>query len=484
VKSVYIRGLLVAPTLIVLFAVSLCAQTSFVYTNNNIVSFSNSVSGFSIGVDGALTEIPGSPFQTGGIGNTFGGLVSTNRITACVVGNTLYVANDGSNNVSALSINPSTGFLTPVPGSPFATGGTAGQGISVACTPDGRFLMAGHEGSGNIAVFNIAANGSLTPILGSPFSAGGKVATIKVTPDARFLVATLRFSNVITLSIGSNGALAPAGSANTGGTTRGVDMNCASTLLFGGDVAFGMASVRVLSIGSNGTIAEIPGSPFTTSTADNSNVVLLSPNERFLFVSNQASNTITVFNVAPNGFLTLLSGSPFPVNGGDTPSGLGINQAGTLLYSTNFPLFSIPSISAFGVGSEGSLTAVPGSPFPTHRSGASALLSLVIYPGKSCAAGAFDICLQDDSSGDTLKFNSATGDYQFTSCGGPVLGGKGSVIKRGSIITLQQNAGDRRVLARLDGSVNKGTASIQVLSLGTTFSITDRNTSNNTCACP
>lgn len=105
--------------------------------------------------------------------------------------------------------------------------------------------------------------------------------------------------------------------------------------------------------------------------------------------------------------------------------------------------------------------------------------------GKRVSNAPFDICVQDDSNGNPLQFNSTTGDYQFTKCGSDLmLGGTGSLTKRGSIITLQHYATDRRVLARIDGSVNRGTASIQLFSLGTTLTIADRNTINNTCACP
>lgn len=96
----------------------------------------------------------------------------------------------------------------------------------------------------------------------------------------------------------------------------------------------------------------------------------------------------------------------------------------------------------------------------------------------------FDLCLQDDSSGNILRINSTTGEYQFARCGsGLVLSGIGSIIRKGSIITLQNYAADRRVLAKFDGGVNRGTASVQVFALETTFTITDRNTTNNTCAC-
>src|SRR5215468_3297313 len=107
--------------LMVTCAIGAMAQGTFVYTNNEL--FTNSVSAFSVAANGALTPVPGSPFLTGGIG--FGGLFASNGITTAIVKNFLYAANGGSDNVSAFSVDPATGVLTAVPGSPFPTGGTA-----------------------------------------------------------------------------------------------------------------------------------------------------------------------------------------------------------------------------------------------------------------------------------------------------------------------------------------------------------------------
>ena len=95
----------------------------------------------------------------------------------------------------------------------------------------------------------------------------------------------------------------------------------------------------------------------------------------------------------------------------------------------------------------------------------------------------FNLCIQDDGSGNLLQINTTTGEYQFTNCGGLTVGGTGTLTKRGSLITLQHNASDRRVMATIDTTTNKATASLQLLSQGRTFSITDRNITNNTCAC-
>ncbi|HJQ27048.1 MAG TPA: delta-60 repeat domain-containing protein [Blastocatellia bacterium] len=105
--------------------------------------------------------------------------------------------------------------------------------------------------------------------------------------------------------------------------------------------------------------------------------------------------------------------------------------------------------------------------------------ALARYQGDS----PFDMCVQDDSNGNLLQINTTTGDYQFTNCAGLMLGGTGTLTRRGSTITLQHNAMDRRVMATIDTSTGKATASVQLFSQGRTFGIMDRNITNNTCAC-
>jgi uncharacterized delta-60 repeat protein len=96
---------------------------------------------------------------------------------------------------------------------------------------------------------------------------------------------------------------------------------------------------------------------------------------------------------------------------------------------------------------------------------------------------AFDTCIQGDSGGSVLRFNATTGDYQFTNCSGFSVSGTGVLINRGGTITLQHYASDRRVLARIETNLNKGTASIQLFSPSISFTITDRYTVNSPCVC-
>jgi hypothetical protein len=94
-----------------------------------------------------------------------------------------YVANSGSANVSAYRIG-ATGFLTPVPGSPFATGSLP---ESVAVDPKGKFAYVTNGNSANtVSAYRIGADGSLTQLSGSPFAAGNFPVSVAVDPTGKF----------------------------------------------------------------------------------------------------------------------------------------------------------------------------------------------------------------------------------------------------------------------------------------------------------
>ena len=365
-------------SLLFLLAGPLHAQPQFLYVNND-PSGPNAVSAFSVTGAGALVPLPGSPYPTGGVGSP-GGFFATNRITACVVGNLLFVANDGSDNVTVFSINPVSGALTIVPGSPFPTGGFAGSGISLGATPDNRFLYATSAGSQDVAAFQIAGNGALTPIPGSPFALPASPDGIRVTPDGKFLIVAMPdVHGVGVLSLAANGTPSSIpGSPFPGGSgfPTGVDADCAEMFAFVAEANSDRTIIDVYSRLSSGALSPIPGSPFSFFSGANSNVPVLSPDDKFLFVSNQNSNTVTVLNVASNGSLTLVSGSPFADPGAQTPTLMATNQAGTLLYVSNFN----NSISVFRIAANGSLSLVPGSPFP----GGAGISAVAAFPSKTC----------------------------------------------------------------------------------------------------
>ena len=83
-----------------------------------------------------------------------------------------------------------------------------------------------------------------------------------------------------------------------------------------------------------------------------------------VFVSNSAANTISAYTVNSDGTLTAASGAQAT---GTTPVGMAVDSGGHFLFVANQGQQSVAasgSISVFSVQGT-TLTAVPGSPFPT-----------------------------------------------------------------------------------------------------------------------
>jgi hypothetical protein len=206
-----------------------------------------------------------------------------------------------------------------------------------------------------------------------------------------------------------------------------------------------------------------------------SNVVLLSPDNQKLFVTNQSSHTVTTLDVLPTGRLSLASFFPFDFTQfAIQPGGMATDLAGTRLYVASFA----SKVMGLNISPEGVLSVLPGSPYITPVG--SGLLSLATYPAKTCAY-TFDLCIQDANN--LFQLNSQTGQYKFSNCSGFTLSGTGTVVRRGSTTTLQHNSIDRRIQAVIDLSSKKASASIQSFTQGKSFTLTDTDISNNTCVC-
>lgn len=386
------------------FSAGLYAQGSFVYVNNNpnpLVA-PNTISAFQVGDNGVLSEIPGSPFKTGGSGaGDVGGFTGpVAAVGILTVGNFLYASNIRSNDISAFSIDPGTGVLTSIPGSPFPTGATGAHAISLAVTQDGQFLYAGSDFSANIRVFAIAPDGRLAP-MGPLVPAEPDLGGMKVSPDGQWLAVALRGirphgavamfridSTTGRLSSVPGSPFLVRAAGGPDGIAAGVDINCASDTVLVGEATLGTTIVDVMRIDpTTGALAPISGSPFAPGVgAFSSNVVLLCTDDRTLYVSNFIDQfqraTVTSFSVADDESLSLVPGSPFSLgNGPRNPAGMATDQAGVFLYVADV---FVSSISVLHINSGGALAEVPGSPFPTGQAGFP--ISLAAFPPKKCPA--------------------------------------------------------------------------------------------------
>jgi 6-phosphogluconolactonase len=116
---------------------------------------------FSIGSGGSLSEISGSPYAVG---------TGPTAVNLDPTGSYVYVANKGSNNISAFTLTAASGKLTAIAGSPFSSGGQLPIGI---VNDNSKQFMAvinsGNNGSGGnsdvqIFKFDTTTNGKLDPV--------------------------------------------------------------------------------------------------------------------------------------------------------------------------------------------------------------------------------------------------------------------------------------------------------------------------------
>ncbi|HEY1939352.1 MAG TPA: MBG domain-containing protein [Candidatus Angelobacter sp.] len=321
---------------------------NFIFVNNQAAT-GNSIASYSVAADGTLTSLASSPVATGGLGAN-AACSSVNRLALNAGNNLLFVSNGGDQTISAFQIDPVSGSLTAAAGSPFASGLTldACSGISLSATPDGRFLMA--SSNGQITTFSIAANGALT-LLSTAANPVVPNASMKISANGQ-LLAVSNGSSVSVFSINADGSLtAVAGSpfAEAGtGSLAGLDFNSTSGLLYGAEANATAAFADAWTIGTNGVLSSVTGSPFST-TAINSNVVLLSPNDAFLFASNQGSNSISSYGVGAGGSLSSIGsfGSAASLH---APVGMATDRSGSLLYVAD-DTFGVAVFSINGAGS-------------------------------------------------------------------------------------------------------------------------------------
>jgi len=322
-----------------------------IYVTN---SSSASVSAYQIDpTSGALQRVTGSPVATGGS--------SPDSMATDPAKKFLLVANTSSSTISVFSVNSSTAALSTVTGSPFAT--TANT-VRMVMHPSGNFVytLSGTPAQIQAYSFN-STTGALTPLSGFPISlnATGE-AGLAIAPNGGFLYTSNPSTNVITsFSIAANGALTLlATTTPVQGSPAYLTFDTSGNFLFGVNVGgnLGGGSVSVFSVSLTGSLTEVSGSPAAVGRTPVSAVF----SQGALYVVNQTSATVSAFGVnSSTGQLTELTGSPYTV--GARPVSAAAAVLGRFLIVTSSASSNGGSILVFAIAANGTLTPVTGSPF-------------------------------------------------------------------------------------------------------------------------
>jgi 6-phosphogluconolactonase len=332
---------------------------------------SNNVSAYSVDAStGALTAIAGSPFAAG----TLPVAVAVDQ-----TGHFAYVVNQMDATISAFTIDRASGALTPVSGSPFATGTSP---TSVAIDPSSFYVYVTKGGANTVSAYAIAADsGALTAITGSPFATGALPDSVAVDPFAIGLLGVLVANesdgtvSVFTIdeNTSHNGGLSANGPLFPGGTSpRALTIDPSGQFIY---LANGPSNTLS---GFSGSTADGPpasngsaitGSPFATGS--NPSSVAVDPLDNFVYVANQGSNNISAFAIGAGGTLTTLAGSPFAA--GAQPSSVAVDPTGMFTYVVNS---GSDTVSVYAIdATTGALTAINGSAVATGTQPAAIAIS-------------------------------------------------------------------------------------------------------------
>lgn len=366
----------VVAIILVLSSTSVLAQGGhYVVTNNDTSGAANSATIFKL-ENQSLNIL--KTLTTGGNGGG-GGDFALTRIVVAESGGTkcLFVGDAGTSDIAAFALPG----LAKIGNYTDPKGNSNAFFASLGLAARGDLLFAAYGVSVNIGVFEIGAGCKLS-LLGT-YNSAEAVAGMKVTPDGKTLVVGYGDS-VDSFSISAKGVLTENGPYSGVNAPAGVDITSDSKYAVFGDATGGTTQIEIYPINAGGTLGTETsfGGDGSLGAGQDSSAVWLSPNEKFLYVSNNLSKQVTslAFSESPLGLSyvgisTLNDGGSIISIGGLTTASPTGNGGG--IYVAEFSSL----VGLLQINSDGTTTEVAGSPFSTGQN--SALLSLAAYPPRS-----------------------------------------------------------------------------------------------------
>jgi len=294
--------------------------TGIVYTESNIPTENgeneNTVLGFQRDADGNLTPLPTSPFPTGGAGITAAGGITQQNVISNPEHTRLFAVNAGSNSIAVFDINQKDGSLSPVEGSPFPSGGV--NPVSLGLAKDVLYVVNRNKDPKNPSQ---DASGSLPNYTAFQVTPKGRLipipgSTVSDPTDARPTQALISRDNHLLF-----------------GLDRGVGLLRSFQILRGGRLQESPNSPQLLPASefpSGSSPTPVPGSSIPQATGLG---LYVHPKLPILYVGFFTINRLGVYSFNPvTGELTFLKTVP---NSGQLVCWLTTNRAGTRLYTSN-----------------------------------------------------------------------------------------------------------------------------------------------------
>ena len=269
--------------------------THYVYVNNG--SYPNSVSGYKFD-KGGLTPLPGSPYATGGVGGGSG--YGGNQIAISPDHKCVFASDDGSGTFNSFKIQ-SSGTLKLVTHA--TVEGANVQAIAVSPLGGVVFVdMFVSYSSTPLDSFIISSGCVLTEAQNA--NTNSAAGSLVVSPDGKTLFASSYIGGFINAYniVGPYFNLIKSNPANP---TAPGGLVIAGKHLYSGN-AGGTSETGAYTFKTNGTITSLPGSPATDTEGSNSAQVWFDHADEQLICSEQNSNTFGLFHVV-NGSYSFLA---------------------------------------------------------------------------------------------------------------------------------------------------------------------------------
>jgi 6-phosphogluconolactonase (cycloisomerase 2 family) len=233
-----------------------------------------------------------------------------------------YILNQAGNDISAYLLDPSSGALIlitnpPVPPpnsnpSPTYADGNFTAPSTMVISPKGDFIFVASPAQNSIFAFPVNnADGSLGAPAKLTLAATVAPTGLVVHPSGKFLYATDPANNSVLAFTIANGALTQVSGSpfNAGTAPTGIATDPAGAELFVSNATSNNVSVYAIDRNSGG-LGQVAGSPFATGGRGPGFVLATGS---FVFVADQVTNDISAFTINSNGTLTAVQGSPFSV---------------------------------------------------------------------------------------------------------------------------------------------------------------------------
>ena len=269
----------------------------------------------------------------------------------------------GVGEISSYSVDSVSGALTQVPDSPFLSGGR--NPVAEVTAPNGSNLYVANQLDNTIVQFKIGDDGKLYPT-STVNTPGSEPTALAVSPDGTLLFVTDNYApnnpaytdlnpgpgGLIVFPINATGGLGTPvanGSLNFWPlpfTPAGVNVLANGSTVYvvskSGAVAGTNGGVTAFTIGSGGALTTVPGSPFAAGASPNA--VATDPTSRFLYVTDGASNQLISYGIATGGALVPQVNGPTATGG--FPDAVTVDPRGMFVYIANY---NDPSVMAFAI---------------------------------------------------------------------------------------------------------------------------------------